>query len=387
VRLLAVTALLQRRAAAVLARDREGFLATVDPQAGAFRERQAALFDALAEVPLTAWTYAVRDDDVQPPDPALDARHGTWWAPRVVLGHALEGIDADPAEATQHLTFVLRPQGWVVAADDDFDARGDRTSRALWDTGPVTVVRGERSLVLGHPASLPVMQRTAEEVDAAVGRVSALVGTAWAQRVAVLVPTDQDELGRLVDTGGSLSAIAAIAVNGPVRGERARGGDRVLVNPPNLARLGPTGRRVVLDHEVTHVAIRPAGGPLVPVWLAEGLADHVGYTGTGVPVRRAAAALRADVLAGRLPERLPADADFDGDQPALAQAYEQAWLAVELLVERHGTAGVLALHAAIGARDVGPAEVVLDEALAGVLGTTTAELTRDWLASLPERLE
>ena len=48
---------------------------------------------------------------MQPPDPALDARHGTWWAPRVVLGHALEGIDADPAEATQHLTFALRPHG------------------------------------------------------------------------------------------------------------------------------------------------------------------------------------------------------------------------------------------------------------------------------------
>ena len=79
-----------------------------------------------------------------------------------------------------------------MAADDDFDARGDRTARALWDAGPVTVVRGERSLVLGHPASLLVMQRTAEEVDAAVGRVSALVGTAWAQRVAVLVPADQE---------------------------------------------------------------------------------------------------------------------------------------------------------------------------------------------------
>lgn len=385
-RLVAVTALLERRGRAVLARDREGFLATVDPQAGPFRQRQAELFDALAEVPLTAWVYTLRDQDEQPGDPALDARYGTWWAPRVVLGHSLEGIDADPAEANQQLTFVRRAQGWFVAADDDFDGRGARTARALWDFGPVTVVRGEHTLVLGHPESQRSRERLAADVDAAVPRVTAAVGEGWPQRVAVLVPADQDELGRLVQTGGSLEPIAALAVSGPVRGGSGRAGDRVLVNPANLARLGPLGRRVVLTHEVTHIATRPLAGPLVPLWLSEGLADHVGYRDAGVPIRVAAGDLRREVRAGRLPTQLPLDTDFHGDNAALSQAYEQAWLAVELLVDRYGRDRVLQAYRALGARGLGNPAVAVDEVLRAELGISTAELTADWRASLSDRL-
>lgn len=386
VRLAGVHDLLAARSRAVLERDRRAFLATVDPRAREFRQAQADLFDALAEVPLTAWSYVLDAADVQPADPALDARYGTWWAPRVTLRHALRGIDVQPAEAPQHLTFVRRGAQWYVAADSDFAARGDVTARALWDSGPVVAVQGRRSLVLGHPRSRGELRRLAREVDAAVPRVSAVWGSAWSEQVAVLVPADQRELEGLVSTGGDLGPIAALAVSGPVRGGTQRGGDRVLVNPPNLARLGELGRRVVLTHEVTHVAARSASGPMVPTWLSEGLADHVGYLGSGVPVEVAAGEVREDVLAGRLPRALPADEAFDGDNPALGEAYEQAWLVVEHLVATYGLGRVLALHRDLGARPGSDRQQALADALDDVLGLTPAQLLADWRAGLRRRL-
>lgn len=381
-----VEALLAARATAVLTRDRAAFLAGIDPQAPAFATRQAALFDALAEVPLASWSYVVHPADSQPADPALDARYGTWWAPRVVLGVALESIDADPAEADHALTFVRRGARWYVAADDDFAARGDRTTREIWDAGPVAVVRGVSALVLGHPGSLTQMRELATEVDAAVPRVTAVWGTGWSQRVAVVVPSDQSELATLVRTAGSLNPIAALAVAGPVRGGTVRGGDRVLVNPANLGALGALGRRIVLTHEVTHLAARAATGPATPTWLSEGLADHVGYLDTGVPVRAAAGELRDAVRAGRLPAALPAADAWSGDNPELGATYEQAWLAVELLVERYGRDRVLTFYRNLGGRSGLDPQASLEQVLRADLGTDVAQLTADWQAALRRQL-
>ena len=66
-----VQALLDARAIALLARDRAGFLAALDPASPQFIEQQSAVFDALADVPLGAWTYQVAGDaPTLPPDRA-----------------------------------------------------------------------------------------------------------------------------------------------------------------------------------------------------------------------------------------------------------------------------------------------------------------------------
>lgn len=381
-----VEALLAGRTRAVLTRDRAAFLAGVDPQATGFAARQAALFDALAQVPLSAWTYTLHTDRTQPPDPALDARYGTWWAPRVVHGVALDGVDDNPAESDQALTFVRRQGRWYLAADDDFVTRGALTARAVWDDGPVSVVSGVRTLVIGHPGSLPQMRRLAHEVDEAVLRATAAWGPQWPQRVAVVVPADATELARLVPAGVDLAPLAALDVAGPVRGGTGLGADRVFVHPVNLARLGDVGRGVVLRHEVTHVAARSATGALTPTWLSEGLADHVGFLGTGLPVADAAGELRDEVQAGRLPTALPAAADFDGAGAQLSAIYEQAWLAVELLCRTYGQDRVLALYRDLGARQGDDPAGALDAALRAQLGLSTAGLTRSWRAFLLQEL-
>ncbi len=387
-RAAAVRQLLRERARAVLERDRRAFLATVDPSAPELAARQAATFDALAQVPLSSWDYALAPATSSPPDERLDRRYGRgrWWGPQVVLRYGLVG-DERPVAVDHHLTFVLRDGRWLLGADDDFALQGRATPRAIWDRGPVVAVRDEGVLVLGHPGSRRLLDQVASTTAAAIPRVTA-AWDAWRERVVVLVPDDTEELTGLLGSAGDLSRIAAVAT-AELRGgegEYDPAADRVLVNPDVFPDLGATGRQVVLTHEVTHVATRRATGPAVPTWLAEGFADLVGYTGVDLPLSVTAAALAAEVRAGRTPTTLPLDADFEGSSPRLSQAYQGAWLAVRLLDERHGRAALLRFYRAVGARRGVPAATAVEEALRTELGTTTADVTADWRAYLQRRL-
>lgn len=382
----AVRALLDARAAAVRGRDRNAFLATVWPGAPEFARKQGELFDALQGVPLGDWQYALDAGTERPATTALDGKYGAgrYWAPGVTLRYAITGFDTTPATAPQQLTFVQDGERWLLAADDDFDGTDRKTVRGLWDFGPVVRCRGARTLALGHPGSERLLAQLCTAVDAAVPRVSGVWGTDWPQAVVVLVPDDQAELDRLLGGTTVLTGIAAVATAelSDVDDGYHPVGDRVAVNPPNFARLGPLGRQVVLTHETTHVATRTATGPLMPTWLVEGIADYVGYLGVPVPAATAARDLQAAVRAGRVPEALPTDPQFGGGNPDLAAVYEQSWLAFRLLVETYGRDAALRFYRAVGAsRGTGSSQAV-DAAFSSVLGTTTQAFTQAWRAYL-----
>jgi hypothetical protein len=388
-RAAAVERLLQDRARAVLQRDRQGFLATVDPSARELVQRQAATFDGLAQVPLATWEYVLQPGTSSRPDERLDRRYGRgrWWGPQVALRYALAGFDERPVVVDHHLTFVLRDGRWLLGADDDFALQGRATPRAIWDRGPVVAVRRGGVLVLGHPGQRRLLDPVAALTAAAVPRVTAGWGP-WPERVVVLVPDDTQELAGLLGSTADLSRIAAVAT-AELRGgegEYDPAGDRVLVNPETFAGLGALGQQVVLTHEVTHVATRRASGPAVPGWLAEGFADLVGYSGVDLPLSVTAADLAGDVRAGRTPTALPVDADFEGGSLRLSQAYQGAWLAVRLLDERHGRDALLRFYRVVGARRGVPAATAVEDALRAELGTTTTALTADWRAFLQRRL-
>ena len=378
-----VHALLDRRAQAVLHRDRSAFLATVDPDRPAFRASQVAMFDALADVPLASWSYEL--DATVPAAVPAGAQAGDeapTWAPAVSLRYAVQGFDATPAVENQGLTFVHRPTGWLVGSDSDFDGTARRTVRDPWDFGPVSVTQGVRTLVLGHPAAASTMRAVAAEADADIPAVTRVWGP-WAERVVVIVPADQEELARITGKTGDLSAIAAVAVavDGRPNGES----ERIVVNPANFARLPSPGRRVVLTHELTHVAAGPATGPAVPTWLAEGLADYVAYR--DVDVASVARELAADVRAGRRPAALPTDADFDGASAALPQQYEMSWLACRLIVQRTDSSTLLRFYRAVGAsRDAGSAAAAVATAMRAELSTTVESFTAAWQAYLTAEL-
>ena len=384
----AVRALLKARARAIMRRDRDGFLATVDPANSALRARQAAYFDNLARVPLQSWSYELDPSHQAMLPPGVAAVYGDGaWAPRVRLRYALRDYDAKPTTQQQWHLFTRSPYGWRLA-DDGLSAGqlaepGAGTVANLWDFGPVITMATPSVLVLGHPGSEDLMRSALSIVNDAAPQVTG-VWRDWRQRVVVLVPADAEELGQLIEDPGDLSRMAAFAsADVPHAGPPA--GKRVLVNPAVFGKLSPYGRRVVLTHEITHVAVRHVTSATTPYWLAEGFADHVAYRSVGAAPRSAARELARDVRAGRLPERLPVISDFDSGNPRLAQAYQESWLACRLIAERFGDATLARLYRRLS-RAGGDPDVALDVALREELDMGASHFTALWRDYLEEEL-
>lgn len=198
---------------------------------------------------------------------------------------------------------------------------------------------------------------------AAVPEVTAVWGADWDRRAELVVVPDPDHL----PASGDLADVAALVQGG-----------RVYVSATALAELSPAGRRVVITHEITHLATGAARGRSVPAWLVEGFADYVGFRHVGIPVRQAAQELGQEVRSHRLPRALPAEAAFDGDDQS--SVYEQSWLAVVLMVRTYGQPAVVRLYRAVAAG------APIERAMRLVLGTTPTALTRAWRADLVREL-
>lgn len=237
-----------------------------------------------------------------------------------------------------------------------------REARDLWPGRPTVVVRGRRSTVVGHDTA--GLEEMAARADRAGLRVSGVLGRPV--RPLVVVPDSTREAARLAGVA-RLDGLAAVADGG-----------RVIVVPESFATLNPTGRDVVLTHELTHVV---AGTDRLPVWLYEGFADYVGYRDAGLPVVTAAAELAAEVRAGRLPTALPGPAAFapDGRDPVrLARAYQEAWLACRFLADRFGEGTLVGFYREARAAGV-------ERALAS-LGLSVATLTARWREYVRDQL-
>jgi hypothetical protein len=156
-----------------------------------------------------------------------------------------------------------------------------------------------------------------------------------------------------------------------------------VLDPAAFDRLTRSGRDVVLTHELAHVAVRATVAGHPAGWLAEGYADHVGYRRADVSPRRLLAPLVAAVRAGRAPSALPGASELQPGSGDLEVPYLAAWQAVELVAEQHGEAALRRLVAAGSSTgSEADAEVSTDRALVSELGTTRAELTRQWLTRL-----
>ena len=254
----------------------------------------------------------------------------------------------------------------------------DRHAPELADGGKVAVSRGASCLVLAHLDQASLARALVAECDAAVPRVTALWGGDWSQRVVVVLPDSPAELARLVPDAGDLGQIAAITTADVARSGRPVG-DRVFVNRATYIQLSSLGRRVVMTHEIVHVATRAATGSQVPLWFVEGLADYLGYQDVGIPLAVSAQELRADLRAGKVPTDLPADTAFDGSRGDLAATYEQSWLAVGLLARTYGQRAVVALYRHLGGD---PRPGALDRALRRDLHTSLLAFTHAWRADL-----
>lgn len=388
---LEVAALLRARERAVRERDLRAWMATVDPGAVAFRQRQRQAFANLMRLPVQTLRYRpLPRSEGQPVAP------GAGSVPYVVT-YRFAGYDRSVATTRTVFTYVRREGGWLIHSDTDrvshtghLDGadRGDGAGRtdgagralatipAPWELGiPVRAVEGERVLVVGADGSR--LHRWALQADKAVRAVDRVWGTRWSRGVVVLVPRTQQQLERLLDVpAGFYDRIAAIAIalDSP---SSERPPQRVVVNPALLGDAAPADRRVILTHEMVHVATRSYAAQ-EPIWLAEGFADYVAYLHVDIPVVVGSGGLLGAVRAGELPDSLPVRSDFHPRRGQLARAYWGSWIAARLIVEEHGRPALVSLYRRLH-RD---AEVSVDRVFREELGTSRAGFVRDWRAEL-----
>ncbi|WP_460460451.1 hypothetical protein, partial [Angustibacter peucedani] len=377
----ALTAVLDARRRAVLDHDRDAWLATVDPQSTTFRDEQGAVFDNLRAVPFRDWTYQYLGRAPDLSSQRVAQLGGEVWVARVLAGYRLRGYDTTSSDVEQYLTVVRRGSAWFIASTED-----GGTAPQPWDLGRVRVARGDRVLVIGT-ASPSTLGLYAEAGDRAVARVSEVWGRAWSRHAVLVAPRTQAEFGQLLlRSKDGLSQVAAVTT-GDLGGESTdattgrAGNDRVVINPGAFARLGATGRRVVLTHEMTHVAVRQSTATSVPIWLSEGFADFVGYRGTGVTRRVGAGDLLAQVRAGHAPRTLPTTADFDPTRTTIAPSYSASWLACSLIADTYGTSKLVALYRRAASTRPGTApdpDAQLRSAFPAVLGRSEQGFTADW---------
>lgn len=370
-----IDATLERRAAAVLARDPAGYLDVVAPGATKLRAAQRTELANLADVPLKSWTYEVKGAPEQDGDRATT---------EVELRYRIAGYDTAPVATRRALELRRDGERWHITADRPAEGASDQ----LWHQGEVEVVRGAHSLVLGVGRPERELRQVADTVDVAVPAVVDAWPRSWARRVVVLVPDSAESMaGLLGSPDTSYRGIAAVTTGeAGATGERPALADRVIVNPQAYATLGSFGRRVVLAHETTHVATRTSTSAATPVWLSEGFADWAAYRAEDRTPDLVAPELARAVRSGDLPAGLPVDEDFafDNDPAGLARAYESAWTACALIAERWGQEKLTAFYAAVGAHPRRGGAV--EQAMGAVLDTTPGEFTADWRDYVSARL-
>ncbi len=380
-RAAAVTELLRRRAEALLRRDEITFLSTLDPNADStFATAQRNLFVNLAGVPLSSWRYQIEPTEVlgtqgltaYAPDAA------ELYAPKVELGYALGGGDAVPTSRPMGYLFARYGDSWYLTSDTALEAQGRRTWRGPWDFGPCQVLTTNAGIVLGHRANAALAQRVAKELDAAVRAVSEVWGREWPQRVVVVLPETTRELQAMVGSEFAVDSIAAVALADRVDHEQVQvEGARIVFNPKTATRLSASALRVVLRHEITHVAARAATVDGAPMWLLEGFADYVGYRGSGIAPTEAAPDLTRRVRAEDGNLELPADADFRAGGTKLDVAYQSSWSLSLFIADRFGEDALVELYRTL-ARAGQTDAAGQDRMVRDVLGVDRAKLVLGW---------
>lgn len=272
------------------------------------------------------------------------------------------------------------PAGWRLVGSAE--ARRGRAI-APWDLIGARAVDAGSVVVVGN-----VDQATLERyAHLAVDALDDVAGLCGAPRLPVLLlaPARPDELTALLARREPVAdEVAAITAGqqGPDGVERADARDVVALNPVAFAGITATGHDVVITHEIAHVLLRSHVSGRPEAWLAEGLADVVGYSASGLEDEEITAELLEAVRRGEGPDGLPTVSDLGGHTSDLTRSYQAAYLAVRSLQREYGRADVCRLYRASAVSSTDRQEEAMHDALKNVLGITEREFTRSWLEDL-----
>ncbi|MDQ3962851.1 MAG: hypothetical protein M3277_02910 [Actinomycetota bacterium] len=379
--------LLDRRAQALIERDRDAFLATISDDNEAFRDRQEDLFEGFASMDLAEYSLEANWSRYGDLARRSDARR--YDGARVMLPlteerYRIRGFDAAPAVEDMFFTFVERDGRWLIANDSDLESLGLFSGRHPWDFGSVSVTHTGNFLLIqtarGGCASTPA--DLAPTAQRALDRVKTYWTPPWRKKVILVVPCNGEELQRMLQATFDPSKFVAFAYSSlDVENGYRFTGHRVIVNPPVFNGRGADETLSILAHELLHVASRDVSGPFVPLLVDEGVADLVGYAGAA----GALGFLDSVVATGGFDGSLPDDFAFSiGSGSEIFLSYQEAHSAMSFIADGWGRKAVIDLYVNLGARGYEPglARWHLDDALRATLGIGLKAFEQRWADSI-----
>jgi hypothetical protein len=282
-----------------------------------------------------------------------------------------------PDSDLSRVDLVIRAteQGLVLEPTTDSPA-------PLWLTEPRMVRRGTGSvMVLGAPEhDLARILSDARRARRDVRRA----WPTWDGRLVVEVASSQQRLAAALGRPAAAYDGIAAATSSSDGTRGATTPVHVFVNPLVYAGMSAPAARIVMTHEVVHVATR-APVTSVPLWWAEGVAEYVGFAAVTAQVgRRLESAATQDLLARVArrgpPRRLPGTSAFAG--PGRDAAYASARLAVTVLADLGGRSDGSSPLALSRFQALLAAGTDVDQALRGVFGIDRDAFVRRWRAEL-----
>jgi hypothetical protein len=355
----AIQALLDVRADAFLQRDKDAFLATLDPKAGVpLKREQARMFANAAAIPFASYElvadWSAFGDLARPRDVARYPGAGTVVIPMTHERYRIRGFDEVDAVEDVFFTFVERDGSWYIAGDTDLDDIGLFSVRHAWDFGRLETTRSEHFLALGPACVVGGALCAGDELlgiaEEALVRTDQTWTVPWRDKVVMIVPPSDAALKRMLQASFDVGDFVAFAYATVDPETLDYTGDRVLVNPSVIAGRAREQVLRILAHEFLHVATRDSSGPFVPLFVDEGLAEVAGYGGV-----RGLAYFDAIVAAGSFDDLLPEDFQFStGSANDIYLSYQEAQSAVRYFIERWGKDRFLKFYRKLGSARVTP---------------------------------
>lgn len=246
----------------------------------------------------------------------------------------------------------------LVAASPSPPAQWPAQTSELSDGRTVRLVNegGQRGEAL--------LKRVSTDIPAAIDAVVRFWGPDVERDIVVVATGSEEDFVRRahLDPQRRWSDIAAVAVADSVDLTAQRAAGQRIVLAPEAARMSDSALRIVLTHELFHLAARPYTALDAPRWFTEGVADFVARPPEPLP--RGASAGTA----------LPADAELDVAGPARAAGYDRAWWFARFVAADFGVDGLRRLYteaAGAGRRDFATA-------VRAALGTDIDGLQARW---------
>lgn len=373
-KLAAVSGLLDAREKAEMARDRNAFAATIDPQApAAFRDAQLASFDNLAALPVADVRYDVNVEHGG--NLTRGATRAEYGGAEVFVPQTLRFMrfpfDGDRAWIDDMWwTYVQRDGKWYVGGNDDLVDVGLETAVSMWDRGPVVMVQSDHVALIAHPPDKTRAEALIALAEPALVTLNARWSLPWTGTLVGFLPESPDELTDLIQATVDVTKFVAFVSYGQDPETYESSAPRLFVQDRNLSRYTAAGQTETLVHEFVHAAGSQYAGAFTPSWVHEGLADWVAIGPTN--------AFRRGSGSG---DDAPRDDEFGaGSQGQIVQAYRDSRSLMASLARVAGTQAPFDFFKALGAEPIRPGAraYVVNEALRSLGFDGITDLEKRW---------